>query len=396
LQLFSLADFRRLWLAGFALSVVRWLEMLALALFAYRLTGSAFVVAALTVLRLLPMALFGAFVGAAAERFDRRRVLALVVATSMTVSLTLAILASVGALAIWQLAAASFVSGLAWVADNPVRRMMIGDAVGAERMGAALAIDTATNNGTRILGPVLGGLLLAEFGITGVFWLSVAFYLPSLVAVLRIGMRRHGPAAKPPSFVSSIREGLGWVRRDRRMLGVFVITIIFNVFGWPATSMVPVIGTDHLALSPKGVGFLAAFDGFGGLVGALFIAGRAPVAWYGRMYTAAVGLYLVMVVCFAAAPVASLAAAALCLSGMFQAVFAVTQSTLVYQSAPVAMRARLLGVLSVCIGTGPIGFLYLGFLADLIAPRFATMALAAQGVIVMFVTRRYWIGLLRP
>ena len=81
---------------------------------------------------------------------------------------------------------------------------------------------------------------------------------------------------------------------------------------------------------------------------------------------------------------------------MFHAVFAVTQSALVYQSAPVAMRARLLGVLSVCIGTGPIGFLYLGFLAELIAPRFATMALAAQGMVVMFATRRYWIGLLRP
>jgi len=396
LQLFSLADFRRLWFAGFTLSVVRWLEMLALALFAYRLTGSAFVVAVLTVLRLLPMALFGAFVGAAAERFDRRRVLALVVAISMAVSLTLAILATFDAIAIWQLAAASFVNGLAWVADNPVRRMMIGDAVGAERMGSALSIDTATNNGTRILGPVLSGLLLAEFGITGVFWLSVALYLPSLVAVLRIGMRSKGPATKPPAFVASIREGLGWVRRDGRMTGVFVMTIIFNVFGWPATSMVPVIGTDHLALSPKGVGFLTAFDGLGGLVGALFIAGRARVAWYGRMYAAAVGMYLAMVVCFAAAPVMSVAAASLCFGGMFQAVFAVTQSTLVYQAAPVAMRARLLGVLSVCIGTGPIGFLYLGFLAELITPRFATMALAAQGMLVMFLTRRYWVGLLRP
>src|SRR5438477_6121609 len=131
--------------------------MLALALFAYKLTGSAFVVAMLTMLRLLPMALFGAFIGAAAERFDRRRVLALVVATSTTVSLALAILASFDAIVVWHLAAASFVNGLAWVADNPVRRMMIGDSVGAERIGSALSIDTATNNGTRILGPALSG-----------------------------------------------------------------------------------------------------------------------------------------------------------------------------------------------------------------------------------------------
>ena len=122
MHLFSLPDFRRLWFIGFTLCVVRWLEMLALALFAYQLTGSALIVAMLTMLRLLPLALFGAFVGAAAERFDRRRALALVVAMSTLVSLTLAILASFGAIAVWHLAVASFINGLSWVADNPVRR----------------------------------------------------------------------------------------------------------------------------------------------------------------------------------------------------------------------------------------------------------------------------------
>jgi hypothetical protein len=80
---------------------------------------------------------------------------------------------------------------------------------------------------------------------------------------------------------------------------------------------------------------------------------------------------------------------------MFQALFAVMQTTLVYRVAPVEMRARLLGVLSVCIGTGPIGFLYLGFLAEILLPRYATMALVAQGMLVLLLTRRYWVGTLR-
>ena len=395
MHLFSLADFRRLWFVGFTICIVRWLEMLALALFAYKLTGSAFVVAMLTMFRLLPMGLFGAFVGAAAERFDRRRVLVLVVAMSTVVSLALAILSSLDAIAVWHLAAASFVNGLSWAADHPVRRMMIGDAVGAERIGSALSIDTATNNATRVLGPVLSGVLLAELGVTAVYWFSVALYLPSLVAAIRIGMRRQTPATKPPSFVTSIREGLGWLHRDGRLMGVFVMTIIFNIFGWPATSMVPVIGTDYLGLGPKGVGLLAACDGVGGLLGALFIAGLARPAWYGRIYTSAVGLYLVTVVCFAAAPGISVAAVSLFFGGMFQAVFAVMQATLVYRSAPVEMRARLLGLISVCIGTGPIGFLYLGLLAEMFTPRTATMALAAQGMLVILLTRRYWAGTLR-
>ena len=302
MRLFSLADFRRLWFVGLAICIVRWLEMLALALFAYQLTGSAFVVAMLTMLRLLPMGLFGAVIGAAAERLDRRRALVLVVSTSMVVTLTLAILASLGAIEVWHLAVASFINGVGWAADHPVRRMMIGDAVGAERIGAALSVDAATNNGTRVLGPMLSGLLLAEYGITSVFWFSLALYAPALVAALRIGMRRQTAAARPASFVTSIREGLAWLHRDRRLIGVFVMTIIFNVFGWPATSMVPVIGTDYLGLGPKGVGLLASCDGVGGLLGALLIAAVARAAWYGRIFVSAVALYLVMVVFFATAP----------------------------------------------------------------------------------------------
>src|SRR4029079_4796104 len=98
--------------------------------------------------------------------------------------------------------------------------------------------------------------------------------------------------------LAGIRESLAWLRRDRRLTGVFIMTIIFNVFWWPATSMVPVIGTDYLGLGPKGVGLLASCDGVGGLLGALLLAGVARAAWYGRIYVSAVALYLLMVVFF--------------------------------------------------------------------------------------------------
>ena len=88
-------------------------------------------------------------------------------------------------------------------------------------------------------------------------------------------------------------------------------------------------------------------------------------------------------------------AVVLLLSGTGTVGFSVMQATLVYRGAPVAMRARLLGVLSVCIGTGPIGFLYLGFLADVLTPRVGTVALAAQGILALLFTRRYWTPVLR-
>ncbi len=388
-------DFWRLWFVGLVAFVVRWLEMLAIGIYAYDLTGSAFIVAMLSMLRVLPMGLFGAFLGAAAERLERRRGLVLVVAVSIVGTLTLAILGSLGALEIWHLAVVTFVNGICWAADNPVRRMMIGDVVGPERMGTAMSIDAGTNNASRVLGPTLSGLLLAQAGIAAVFWLGAVLYLLSLVAALKVGVRSGPSETAHPPYFASIRQGLAWLRGDRRMIGVFMITIYFNVFGWPFTSMIPVFGSDYLRLGPEGVGLIASCEGLGGLVGALLVAWRARPEWYGRIYVGAVTSYLVIAIAFALSPVPAAAATALLLSGMLSTSFAVMQATLVYRSAPAAMRARLLGVLSVCIGTSPLGFLYLGWLADLFAPRAATVALGAQGLALMALTRRYWLPALR-
>ena len=125
-RLFAHADFRRLWSVGLIVFLVRWLEMLAVSLFVWQATGSAFLVAMMGMLRILPMGLFGAVIGVLAERVEQRTALLAIVLTSLATSATLAALAALGLLAVWQLALASFVNGIAWAADHPVRRMMIG------------------------------------------------------------------------------------------------------------------------------------------------------------------------------------------------------------------------------------------------------------------------------
>jgi MFS family permease len=388
-------DFWRLWFVGMVAFVVRWLEMLAIGLYAYQLTGSAFIVAMLSMLRVLPMGLFGAIMGAAAERVERHSALLVVVAVSIAGTFSLALLASFDALRIWHLGLVSFVNGICWAADNPVRRMMIGDVVGSDRMGTAMSIDAGTNNASRVLGPTLSGVLLAQAGIAAVFWLGTALYLLSLVAALKIRVRSGPSRTIHAPFFTSIRQGLAWARNDRRIIGVFLITIYFNVFGWPFTSMIPVFGTDYLHLGPEGVGLVASCEGIGGLIGALLVAWLGRPEWYGRIYVGAVTSYLVMAMAFALSSVPALAAAVLLLSGTLSTGFAVMQATLVYRMTPPEMRARLLGVLSVCIGTSPIGFLYLGWLADLLAPRAATIVLALQGLAALLLTRRYWLPALR-
>ena len=387
--LLALPDFRRLWVVGLVLFVVRWLEMLAVGVFAYQATESAFLVAMLTMLRLLPMGMFGAVLGAVAERLERRSALIFVVLAMMASSLAIAILGSLGLLEVWHLAIASFVNGLGWATDNPVRRMMIGDAVGPERMGPAMSLDVGTNNASRMLGPTVGGLILATAGIAGVFWLGAALYAIALVAALRIQIRSRTGVTDTASVLQRVREGLAWVRGDRRMTGVLLVTVIFNIFGWPCTSMIPVLGKDLLDLEPEGVGLLAGIDGVGAFLGALTIAALSRPHWYGRVYIGGVTLFMAGLIAFATSPSVALAGSALLLVGIGGAGFSVMQATLVYLHAPVEMRARLLGLLSVCIGVGPVGFFYLGFLSEAVGAQAATVALAAQGLLAILLARRW-------
>jgi len=384
-------DFRRLWLVGLVLFVVRWLEMLAMAVFVYQRTGSAFLVALLTMLRLLPMSLFGAFLGAAADRLERRLALIAMVLAQLTTSLVLLLLADADQLGVWHLAVASFINGIGWTADNPVRRVMIGEAVGVEAMGTAMSIDVGTNNASRMLGPTAGGLLLAGFGMLGVLALSVALSLVALVAAIAIRRRKAiARSATSGTALTGIIEGLWFVRRDPHLLGVLIVTIVFNLFGWPFTSMIPVIGQDHLHLGAEGIGLLVSTDGVGALWGAIALALFAKPEHYQWLYVGGVVVYLITLTGFALAPNLPLAAAALVLTGIGSAAFSIMQATIVYRSAPPELRSRMLGVLSVCIGVGPIGFIHLGWLADRIGAQSATAVIGIEGLLTLLLTRRFW------
>jgi MFS family permease len=382
-------DFWRLWYVGLIVSTVRWVETVAVGIVVYQRTDSAFLVSMMTMLRLLPMGLFGAFLGAFAERFDRGKTLLLVVLLMSATSAVLVVLDWTGHLKIWHLAFASFVNGCGWCTDNPVRRVMIGEVVGRERMGTAMSLDVGANNASRMIGPVVGGFLLAWSGILAAFVLSLLMYCTALLAVVTV-RSRIPHATTSGAVLKRIAEGLALVRTDRRLIGVLIVTVIFNIFGWPFTGMIPVIGRDRLNLGPEGVGLLATVDGIGAFAGALLAALWLSPRWYGRTYLGGVVCYLIAVVMFAAVESPALAGAALLVTGLAGAGFATMQATLVYLAAPPDMRSRILGVLTVCIGTGPIGFLWLGWLADRIGAHHATAVTGVLGLLAMAATWRWW------
>jgi len=390
LSAFAVPDYRRLWLIGTVSSVVRWLDTLAMAVFAYQQTGSAFIVAMLTMLRMLPMGVVGMMLGALGERVQRRTMLLAVLVLMCATALALAVLAFSGRLAVWHLAVASLLNGMAWASDNTVRRFLIGEVVGAARLSAAISVDIGASNAARMVGPAAGGVLLAGVGIEGAFALGAVLYVPTIVAAWRIAYRNPTMGGSGISLAARIAEGFAVVRRDPRLMGAMVVTLVFNLFGWPFTSMVPVIGADSLALAPQAIGLLAGMDGLGALAAAAALAVWLRPSQYRATYVGGTALFLLFVIVFALSPGAISAGAALVVTGAASSCFGVMQSTLVYVLAPPELRSRVFGVLAMCIGTAPIGFIHLGLLADVIGAPHATALIGVEGLLALALTRRWW------
>ena len=112
--------------------------------------------------------------------------------------------------------------------------------------------------------------------------------------------------------------------------------------------------------------------------------------WYAAGYVGGLAVFLVAVIVFALAPGSAIAAAAMLLIGISGASFSALQATIVYLAAPAEMRSRILGVLSVCIGTAPIGFLWLGWLADVVGANAATAITGGLGLLTLAITRPLW------
>ena len=388
--LFALPDFRLLWTIGLVVFAVRWLEMLVVGVFVYQRTGSAFQVALMTLLRMAPMVLFGPLIGAYVERMERRRAQVVVSLSMLATAIVVAALAYAGRLEVWHLALAAFCNGIAWAADNPVRRVMIGEVVGPERMGSAMAIDVGANNASQMLGPTVGGLVLSNFGVAGAFSISVACYALAVISALRIRHRNNIAPFVMGAMFAHIIEGLLLARRDKRLVAVLVITVTYNVFGWPFTSMIPVIGQDSLHLAAGGIGVLASMTGVGSFFGAAAIALCARPRHFTRLYVGAVLSYLTLMMGVALAPQAFLAGSALLATGLANSGFSVMQATLIYLAAPPEMRSRLYGVLSLCIGSGLVGFVNIGLMAEWIGATQATIVSGIEGLAVMALTWRWW------
>ena len=393
--LFTDSEFVKIWTVGLLTGVVRWLELLAFGIYGYDVTGSAALVALLVVLRFLPLALFGVFLGALSDLFSPRKLMIGGLVIVMATSAVMLALFWTGRAEFWHVAVAAFISGAFWASDFPFRRKMIGDRVAPALLSRSMALDNATSNGTRALGPLIGGAMYEYLGLDGVFALGAALYALSILVSITIqptDIARTADVglARLAAPLKGAWEAARYAARNRDVGIILLVTVVFNIWGFPYLAMIPVIGKDELGLDPSTVGAISALEGLFALIGALVLARITPPHLYRILYLGGVAVLFVFIILIGSITGAWMLALGLSVGGFCTAGFAIMQSTLIYSVAPKAMTGRFLGLMTIAIGTGVIGFANIGLTAELVSASTALIIIGLEGLIPILALAWWW------
>ena len=375
-------DFLRLWLVGAFANAMRWLELLASGLFAWEVTHSAFAVTVVVALRQIPQLLFGAFAGAISEAVNRKLIFMLALIVPAVISTLLATLAVTGHLEVWHVALGNLVSGTMWATEMSTRRRMGGEAAGPHRIVNAIALDSVTSAATRAVGPLMGGIAFEWLGMKGAYTLTALVQFAGAFAIAGLAHAQLTRRVDLLRIPHEIAEGLRFAWTRPTILLVFGVTIVTNAFAFAYSGLVAPLGAGEFHVSPALVGLLAAGEPLGALMGGAQIAAGIVRMDRRLAFAGGAALFMVALIFMALSPSYWLAFALLVLGGFGTAGFGNMQSTLMLTEAPPEMRSRLMGVVTVCIGTGPLGQLAAGALSDGLGTRGAIVVMAAVGLVL--------------
>lgn len=367
-------DFRLLWLGRAISTTGRQITRVALPFQVFVLTGSYLAVGAVAIVELAAILIFSLGGGAIADSVDRRRLMlwtqVLLAATSLGLA-GLALLPEPPILAIY---AVAFVAAAVSAVDQPARAAAIPRLVPPERLPAAIALNQLVGQAASVIGPGIGGLLLAAVGPAGAYGVDAVTYGAAILATARIRPIPPTGALTRPSF-GAVVEGLRFARRQRIIISTFVVDLDAMVFGMP-TSLFPALALTVFERGPTGVGLLAAAPGAGAFLGVLLSGWVSSVARPGRATLVAVGVWGAAILAFGLVTFSfELALLCLAVAGAADVFSAVMRSTIVQLETPDELRGRVTALHSLVVTSGPrLGDAEAAAVAALVGPQLSVVS----------------------
>jgi MFS family permease len=381
----------RLFFTGQVISLVgTWMQNIALAWYVIELTHSAVAVGFLAFCRFAPFTVFGLISGVVADRFDNRRQMMVTQSASMVVAAALTVLAFSGAEIVWLAYLLAAAAGTALVFDAPGRHALTFQMVGRDELPNAVALNASLFNASRVVGPAVAGVIIAVFGVGVCFALNTVSFLAVLTSLALMRADELVPLDRPqlhPSWIQSIREGLGYARRSPRVRLVLAMTTVVSTVGFNFHVLVPVLASETLDAGPRTFGILSAAFGAGALIGALVSAGLGRASW--KALIAGVGGFSVALLALAPMQTVIACTALLFVVGVCFTLWTSNSQSLLQLSAPDHLRGRVLSLyLFAFAGLAPLGGLLAGWLSDVGGTPLAFYVAGVTGLLMTLVALR--------
>lgn len=361
----------RLWFTGQGFSLMgTWMQSVAQGWVVYELTGSRFALGFVSFMGTIPTLFFMLPAGVIADRIPKRHLLLATQITLMLLAFTLAGLAASGVLQFWHIALVAFLSGIANSFDAPARQSLAVELVEDRKdLMNAIALNSTMFNLARVVGPAIGGIVLASLGPAWCFGLNGLSFLAVIFALLAMNIKDTAYASSSEPLFRQLAEGLRYILKNRVAQMIVLIVGISTLFGFSYSTLMPAYAADILKVGEKGLGFLNTAVGLGALCGSLLVASLSRLPRKGWLLLAGSLLFPSALLLFAFSRSYLFSLAILVLVGVGFVTQNSTGNTILQSVVPDNLRGRVMAVFSfMFFGMTPFGSLLAGSIAQAFGP----------------------------
>jgi MFS family permease len=357
----------RLFFGGQSVSLMgTWITRIATSWLVYRLTGSALLLGTVGFCGQIPTLVLAPFAGVLVDRWDRHRMLVWTQALSALQSLALAVLALSGVITVGWVLALQVAQGIINSFDTPARQSFVVQMVDDPAdLPNAIALNSTMVNASRIIGPSIGGIIIAAVGEGWCFLIDAISYLAVIWSLLAMRVPRAERAAHESTMLEEMRAGVQYVTRFVPVRTALLLIAIVSAMGMPYTVLMPLVASQTLHGGAHTLGFLMTASGVGAVAGALYMASRRTVLGLGRVMVTSTLAFGTGLVAFGFARSIWIALIVLTVVGAgFMTEMAAT-NTILQTIVEERLRGRVMAFYTMAfLGTAPIGSLLAGIVAD--------------------------------
>lgn len=361
-----------------------WVQSVAQQWLVLKLTGSAFKLGLVTTVQFIPLLLLSLIGGVIADRVTKRNLLLATQIVACLLAIALGTLVRTGRVQYWHVLVFAAALGTVNAFYTPARQAFVPELVDNESMLNAVALNSAIFNGARVVGPAVGGLMVAAVGLSLNFYINAVSYVAVIIGLLLIHPRPPRADARAQNMRNNLAEGLTYIKGAPVVLILLTLVGVASLFAINFSILLPLFAEYILHIGSSGYGFLMASMGVGSLVGSLFLAFLTRPEYARRLvYVGALTLTVAEIV-LGFSRVVGVSVGLLIVIGLSQTLFTTTANTSILTLTPRRLQGRVMSVYSLMfLGMTPFG----SFLAGWIAERFgAQAAMIAGGAVTLVFT----------